>query len=333
MLGLRVQAKRPFGEGVVIFKIGRRSFLVRLGGAAAAWPLAASAQQPGSMRRIGVLMSTADDSLGQAWSGALTGELQRLGWQAGRNLQIDMRWGAGDAELFRRYAAELAVLAPDFLVGTANSIISDMQQASHTIPIVFVLTIDPVGSGLVASLAHPGGNATGFTAFEFSLNTKMLELLKEIAPSVKRVAVVRDPTVAAGSGGFAAIQTAASSSGVELTPVGVRDAEEIERGIADFVRGPNDGLIVVGPPSSVNTHRDLIVTLAAQHHLPAVYSSLAFVANGALVSYGVDAIDQFRRAAGYVDRILKGEKPPICRCRHRPNMSSSSISKLPRRSA
>jgi putative ABC transport system substrate-binding protein len=261
------------------------------------------------MRRIGVLMSTPDDSLGQAWLGALTQGLQQSGWEVGRNIQIDIRWGAGDTELFRKYAAELVALGPDVVVATANSIVSDFQQESRTIPIVFVLTIDPVGSGLVESLAHPGGNTTGFTAFEFSMNTKLLELLKEIAPDVKRVAVIRDPTVAAGAGGFAAIQTVAASSGVELTPVGVHDAEEIERGIADFVHGTGDGLIVVGPPSSVNTHRDLIVALAAQYHLPAVYSTLAFVGNGALASYGIEGIDQCRRAAGYVDRILKGEKP------------------------
>ena len=224
-------------------------------------------------------------------------------------MQIDTRWGAGDTERFRRYAVELVALGPDVLVGTANSIVGDLQQASRTIPIVFVLTIDPVGSGLVASLAHPGGNSTGFTAFEFSLNAKLLDLLKEITPDVKRVAVVRDATVPAGSGGLASIQTAASSFGVELTPVGVHDAEEIERGITDFASKPNGGLIVVGPPSSMASYRDLIVSLAARHHLPAVYATLAFVANGALISYGGDQIDQFRRAASYVDRILKGEKP------------------------
>ena len=286
----------------------RREFITILGGATVAWPFTARAQQSRE-RRIGLLMSTPDDSLGQAWFAAFAQGLQQLGWEAGRNVQIDTRWGAGDTERFRRYAAELVALGPDVLVGTANSIVGDLQQASRTIPIVFVLTIDPVGSGLVASLAHPGGNSTGFTAFEFSLNAKLLELLKEITPGVKRVAVVRDATVPAGSGGFASIQTAASSSGVELTPVGVHDAEEIERGITDFARGPNGGVIVVGPPSSVASHRDLIVTLAARHHLPAVYATLAFVGNGALISYGVDAIDQYRRAAGYVDRILKGEKP------------------------
>jgi putative tryptophan/tyrosine transport system substrate-binding protein len=303
-----MQGKRSHGAGIVYSSIPRRTFLTVLGGATA-WPFTARAQRAGSMRRVGVLMSTPDDSLGQAWLGALTQGLQQLGWEVGHNMQLDIRWGAGDTESFRKYAAELVALAPDVVVATANSIVSDFQQESRTIPIVFVLTIDPVGSGLVESLAHPGGNTTGFTAFDFSMNTKLLELLKEIAPDVKRVAVIRDSTVSAGSSGFAAIQAVAASSGVELTPVGVHDAEEIERGIADFAHGAGDGLIVVGPPSSVNTHRDLIVTLAAQHHLPAVYSTLAFVGNGALVSYGIEGIDQCRRAAGYVDRILKGEKP------------------------
>ena len=289
--------------------IGRRQFISALGGAAVAWPLAARAQQPDRMRRIGMLMSPPANSLGRAWFAAFAQELQRLGWETGRNLQIDTRWGAGDTERFRKYAAELVALAPDVLVGTANSIVGDLQQASRTIPIVFVMTIDPVGSGLVKSLAHPGGNSTGFTAYEFSLNAKLLDLLKEMTPDLKRAAVVRDATVPAGSGGFASIQTAASSSGVEVTAVGVHDAEEIERGITDFARGPMGGLIVVGPLSSVASHRDLIVGLAAQHHLPAVYSSLGFVGSGALISYGVDGIDQFPRAAGYVDRILKGEKP------------------------
>jgi putative ABC transport system substrate-binding protein len=200
-------------------------------------------------------------------------------------------------------------LAPDVILATAASIVAYLQQASRTIPIVFVTTIDPVGSGLVASLARPGGNATGFTAFEFSLSAKLLELLKQVAPRVTRVAVIRDPTVPAGSGGFAAIQTVAPSFGVELFPVGVHDAGEIERGIAEFARVTNGGLIVAGPPSSMMLHRDLVVTLAVRHRLPAVYASLAFVTAGGMISYGASQIDQYRRAAGYVDRILKGEKP------------------------
>src|ERR1700686_409646 len=248
----------PLGTGQMAIDIGRREFVAAFGGAAVAWLIAArTAAEP--RVRIGLLMSTPDDSLAQAWFAAFAQGLQQLGWEAGRNVQIDTRWGAGDPERFRRYAAELVAFGPDVLVGTANSIVGDLQQASRTIPIVFVLTIDPVGSGLVASLARPGGNSTGFTAFEFSLNAKLLDLLKEITPEVKRVAVVRDATVPAGSGGFASIQTAASSSGLELTPVGVHDAEEIERGITDFASRPNGGLIVVGPPSSLASYRDLIV--------------------------------------------------------------------------
>ena len=289
----------------------RREFITLLGATAAAWPLAVQAQQPAKIRRIGVLMSAApDDPLGQAGIAAFAQGLQQLGWEVGANLRIDYRWGANDTERFRKYAAELVALAPDVIVGTSASIVADLQQVSRTVPIVFVSTIDPVGSGLVASLARPGGNATGFTASEFSFGAKLLELLKEIAPTVTRVAVVRDPSVPAGSGGFAAIQTAAQSSGIELTTVGVRDAGEIERGISEFARGSHIGLIVVGPPSSISQQlRNLIVTLAARHSLPAVYTGVSFIGAGGLVSYGINSIDQYRRAAGYVDRILKGEKP------------------------
>jgi putative ABC transport system substrate-binding protein len=263
------------------------------------------------MRRIGAVMSTAaDDALGQVWHAAFVQGLQQLGWEVGGNVLIDTRWGAGDTEHYRKYAAELVASAPDVVLATANSIVADFEQASRTVPIVFVTTIDPVGSGLVASLARPGGNATGFVAFEFSLNAKLLELLKEISPGVARVAVLRDPFVPAGSGGFAAIQTAAQSLGVELTPIGVRDADEIERGITEFARGSNGGLVVVGPPSSVApANRHLVVELAARHHLPAVYATSAFVAAGGLISYASDSIAAYRHAAGYVDRILKGEKP------------------------
>jgi putative ABC transport system substrate-binding protein len=263
------------------------------------------------MRRIGVLMSfSAEDSLGQACDAAFLQGLQQLGWEVGGNVRIDTRWGAGDTEHFRKYAAELIALGPDVVLATANSIAGDFEQVSRTVPIVFVTTIDPVGSGLVASMARPGGNATGFIAFEFSLNAKLLDLLKVVAPGTARVAVVRDPFVPAGSAGFAAIQTAASSLGVELTPIGVRDSDEIEHGITEFASRSNGGLIVVGPPSSIaQSQRDLIVRLAIQHHLPAIYSSVGFVALGGLISYGADLIEQYRRAAGYVDRILKGEKP------------------------
>ena len=288
----------------------RREFIALLGGAAA-WPLAVRAQQPAKIRRIGVLMSAApDDPLGQAGIAAFAQGLQQLGWEVGANIQIDYRWGANDTERFRKYAAELVALAPDVIVGSSASIVADLQQVSRTVPIVFVTTIDPVGSGLVASLARPGGNATGFTASEFSFGAKLLELLKEIAPTVTRVAVVRDPSVPAGSGGFAAIQTAAQSSGIELTTVGVRDAGEIERGISEFASGSHGGLIVVGPSSSISQQlRKLIVTLAAKYSLPAVYTGVTFIGAGGLVSYGINSIDQYRRAAGYVDRILKGEKP------------------------
>jgi putative ABC transport system substrate-binding protein len=288
----------------------RRDFITLLGGTAAVWPLVARAQQPGRVRRIGVLMSAAaDDAQAQAWSAAFVQGLQQLGWEVGGNIRIDYRWGAGDTERFRKYASELVALGPDVILGTAASIVTALQQVSSTIPVVFVSTIDPVGAGLVASLARPGGNATGFTSYEFSTSGKLLELLKEIAPGVTRVVVIRDATAAAGLGGFAAIQTAAPSFGVELFPVGVRDAAEIERGIMDFVPASNGGLIVVGPPSSLFAHRELIVTLAAKRRLPAVYAGIAFVNAGALASYGTSPTDQYRRAASYVDRILKGEKP------------------------
>jgi putative ABC transport system substrate-binding protein len=287
----------------------RRDFIQGIAGSAAALPLPARAQQPERMRRIGVLMNT-DAEQGQAWLAAFVQALQQLGWQLGGNVQVDTRWGAGNTELFRKYAAELVASNPDVVLGTANSIVADFEQISRTVPIVFVTTIDPVGSGFVASLARPGGNATGFTNFEFSFNAKLLDLLKEMSPNTTRVAVVRDPLVQAGSGGFAAIQTAASSLGIELVPIGVRDADEIEYGIAEFARRPNGGLIVVGPPSSIiSSNRSLIVRLAVQHHLPAIYASLGFVSFGGLISYGSDQITDYRRAASYVDRILKGEKP------------------------
>jgi putative tryptophan/tyrosine transport system substrate-binding protein len=286
----------------------RRDFIKVIAVSAAAWPLAARAQKSSSVRRVSVLMSTAsDDSFGQAYSAAFAQGLQQLGWEIGSNIRIDYRWGSGDTERFRKYAAELVGLSPDVMLGTAASIVRALQEASRTIPIVFVTTIDPVGSGLVANLSHPGGNATGFIAFEFSLSAKLLELLKEIAPGVNRVAVLRDPTVPAGSGGFAAIQTAAPSFGVELAAIDVQSADAIERGITEFARAPNGGLLIVGPLSSMSQHRDLVVTLAAKYRLPAVYHSSAFA--GALLIYGANSIDQYRRAAGYVDRILKGEKP------------------------
>jgi len=290
--------------------VKRREFIALLGGAAAAWPLAARAQQRERMRRIGVLMSAVEgDPIGLEYVTAFAQALAELGWSVGRNVRIEYRWGAGDLDRFRRYAAELVALSPDVVLASAGAIVGALQQASRTVPIVFVTTIDPVGGGWVESLSRPGTNATGFASFEFSMSGKWLELLKEIAPGVKRVAVVRDPSVPAGSGGLAAIQTVAPSLGVELTPVGVRGAGEIERAIAAFARSSNGGLILVGPTSSVRRHFDLVVALAARHRLPAVYPNRLFVTGGGLISYGPDSVDQYRRAAGYVDRILKGEKP------------------------
>ena len=289
--------------------MNKREFITLLGGAAA-WPLAARAQQPGRMRRIGVLMSAVEgDQRGLEYVTAFAQGLAELGWTVGRNVRIEYRWGAGDLDRFRRYAAELIALSPDVVLATAGSIVGAFQQASRTVPIVFVTTIDPVGGGWVESLSRPGTNATGFAAYEFSMSGKRLELLKEIAPDIKRVAVIRDPSVPAGSGGLAAIQTVAPSLGVELTPVGVRDAGEIERAITAFARGSNGGLILVGPSSSVARYRDLIIALAARHRLPATYPGGLYVTAGGLISYGPDPIDQYHRAAAYVDRILKGERP------------------------
>jgi putative ABC transport system substrate-binding protein len=290
--------------------IRRRELLAALGGAVAAWPLPARARQREQMRRIGVLVSAVEGDPKQLeYITAFAQGLAELGWTVGRNVRIEYRWGAGDLDRFRRYAAELVALSPDVVLASAGSIVGAFQQASRTVPIVFVTTIDPVGGGWVESLSRPGTNATGFASYEFSMSGKWLELLKEIAPGVKRVAVIRDPSVPAGSGGLAAIQTVAPSLSVELTPVGVRDAGEIERAITTFARGPNGGLIMVGPPSSVQRHNDLIVALAARHRLPAIYPSSIFVISGGLMSYAPDRVDQYRRAASYVDRILKGEKP------------------------
>jgi putative tryptophan/tyrosine transport system substrate-binding protein len=288
--------------------VRRRDFITLLGGAAA-WPVATRAQQPERVRRIGVLMNlTADDPESPVRVAAFAQGMQELSWIVGRNVRIDTRWGAGDVDLYRRYAEELIALAPDVVLGFGASIVGMLQRASPTVPIVFLSVVDPVGAGLVATLARPGGNATGFTAFEYGTNGKWLELLKEITPSVKRVAVLRDPGSSAGIGQFAAIQSAAPSLGVELEPIDVRDAREIERAVTAFARGSNRALIV--PASAgASLHRELIITMAARHRLPATYSDRALVASGGLISYGPDRIDQFRRAAGYVDRILKGEKP------------------------
>jgi putative ABC transport system substrate-binding protein len=289
--------------------MNRRAFITLLGGAAA-WPLAARAQQGERMRRIGVLMaSAADDSVYQAHIAAFLRGLAQLGWTDGRNVRIDTRWATSNADDLRRHAAELAALAPDVLVAaTGTATAAPLLQATRTVPIVFVQVIDPVGAGFVASLARPGGNATGFTSFEYGLSGKWLELLKQIAPSMTRAAVLRDPAVASGIGQFAAIQAVAPSLGVELSPIDARDAPEIERAVTAFARSGNSGLIVTPSPVA-NRHRDLIATLATRHRLPAVYGSRHYVAAGGLISYGPDLIDQYRRAASYVDRILKGEKP------------------------
>ena len=285
----------------------RREFITIIGGAAT-WPLAARAQQSERMRRIGVLMYlAADDAEAQGRLAAFTQALQQLGWSDGGNLRIDTRWATADD--IRRHAAELAALAPDVLVaGTGTATVAPLLQATRTVPIVFVTVIDPVGAGFVASLAQPGGNATGFTIFEYSMSGKWLEVLKEIAPRVTRAAVLRDPAVASGIGQFGAVQIVAPSLGVQVTPVDVRDAGEIERALTAFAHGLNGGLIVTGTPVAF-AHRDLIISLANRHRLPAVYWHRRFVASGGLISYGPDTIDPFRRAAGYVDRILKGEKP------------------------
>jgi ABC-type uncharacterized transport system substrate-binding protein len=288
--------------------VKRREFITLLGGAAA-WPLAARAQQAERMRRIGVLMPfAADDPEGQARIAALLQELQPLGWTVGRNVRIDYRWSAGDAVNMRKYAAELVALAPDVILTSGAAGAAPLLQATRTVPIVFVLVADPVGAGFVDSLARPGGNATGFTAVEYGFSGKWLELVKQIAPAVTRVAVIRDPAITAGIGMFGAIQSMAPSLGMEVSPVNVRDAGEIERAIATFARSTNGGLIVTASALAF-THRDLIIRLAQQYKLPAVYYSRVFVSAGGLTSYGPDNIDQFRHAAGYVDRILKGEKP------------------------
>jgi putative ABC transport system substrate-binding protein len=260
------------------------------------------------MRRIGVLMNLAsDDAEGQARLAAFHQGLQQLGWTVGRNVQIDYRWSAGNADYIRKFAAELVALAPDVIVSTGSPSVAVLQQATRSVPIVFTAVVDPVGGGLVASLARPGGNATGFMLFEYSTSGKWLELLKEIAPRVMRAAVIRDPTLTAAVAQFAAIQGAAGSLGVELSPIDMRDAGEIERAVTAFSRVSNGGLIVTASGSSAR--RSLIITLAARHKLPAVYAFRYFATSGGLISYGPDIIDPFRRAAGYVDRILKGEKP------------------------
>jgi putative ABC transport system substrate-binding protein len=287
----------------------RRDFITLMGGAAATWPLAARAQQSEQMRRIAVLMNAAaDDSEGQAGVAAFRQVLQQLGWSDGRNVRIDIRWSENDVDRDRRYAAELAALTPDVVLASGTLSVAAFQHFTRTLPMVFVRVSDPVGAGFVDSLARPGGNTTGFMLFEYSLSGKWLELLRQIAPSLTRAAILRDPANPAGIAQFGAIQAAAQSLGMEVSPISVRDAGDIERAVAGFARSPNGGLIVT-PSAGVSIHRDLIITLAARHKLPAVYAHGANVVAGGLISYAPDEIDQFRRAAGYVDRILKGEKP------------------------
>ena len=285
----------------------RRDFIALVGGATA-WPVAARAQQGERLRRIGLLMSTAaGDAEGRAQIAAFLDELQKLGWIDGRSARIDTRWPTSMQEV-RKYSAELVGLAPDVLLATGSASLADFLEATRTVPIVFVNVGDPVGGGFVESLARPGGNATGFSFTEYGVSVKWLELLKEIAPSLARVAVLRDARQASGSGQFGAIQAVAPSFGVELSPIDVRDASDIERAIAAFVRSAKAGLIITTGQMTL-VHRDLIISLAARYGLPAVYWNRFYPAAGGLISYGPDPIDPYRRAADYVDRILKGEKP------------------------
>jgi putative ABC transport system substrate-binding protein len=288
----------------------RREFITLLGGATAAWPLAASAQQPGRMRRIGVLTPFAsDDQAEQTRVMAFAQALAQSGWIEGRNVRIEIRWGASDPERIRRYVAELVALAPDVMLAVSSATTEPLLQATRTVPIVFVQVAEPVGAGFVETLARPGGNVTGFMLYEYGVSGKWLELLKEIAPGVKRVGFLQNLVVATGSAGeFGAMQAAAPSLGLEVRPINARDAPETERAIAAFARPANGGLIAGGAAAQA-VRRDVIIKLAAQHRLPALYLDRAFVADGGLIAFGPDRVDQYRSAAGYVDRILNGEKP------------------------
>ena len=286
----------------------RREFIKLIAGAPVAWPLMARAQQPERVRRIGVLLSAApDDAEYQSWMGAFLQGLAQAGWITGRNIRIETRWTKFDPEDTRKYAAELVALAPDVILATGNSTVRPLLRLTRTVPIVFPIATDPVAGGLVESLARPGGNATGFMSFEIGVSAKWLELLKEIAPGVKRAAVLRT-TTAAGPGYFGVIQAVAPTLGVELRPIDMRDPGEIERAVIAFASEPNSGLIAT-PGGGVLQHRKLIVALAARYRLPAIYAYRSHVMSGGLMSYGLDNLDQYRRAAGYVDRILRGEKP------------------------
>jgi putative ABC transport system substrate-binding protein len=287
----------------------RRNFIALLGGTAAAWPIAARAQQAQRMRRVAALMPyTANDPQSQNRNAAFLQGLQQLGWIVGRNLQIEYRWSEGNEDDTRKYAAELVALAPDVIFTAGSAAVGPLRRATRTVPIVFALVPDPVGAGFVDSLARPGGNITGFTQFEYGIGAKWLEVLREIAPSTTRAAVIRDPAITAGIGQWGAIQSVSSSVAIEVTPVNLVDAGEIERGLTAFARSPKGGLIVTASALAV-VHRDLIIALAARLRLPAVYYERYFAAAGGLVSYGSNNVEQFRLAAAYVDRILKGERP------------------------
>jgi len=287
----------------------RREFIKVIGGGvAAAWPLAARAQQSDAMRRIGVLMNfAAEDAVAQARVTAFMQALQQLGWTKGRNVQIDIRWTTGDAERTRRYATELAALTPDVILASTSLSVAALLQATRVLPIVFVQVADPVGAGFVASLGKPAGNVTGFTIYEYGMSAKWLEMLKEIAPRVTRAGILRDPASVADIGMFGAIQSLAPSLGMQLSPISLDNAGEIERSVSTFAHEPNRGLIIVGSAGFV--HREQIIALAARYQLPAVYPDRGFITAGGLISYGPDRLDDYRRAADYVDRILKGEKP------------------------
>jgi putative ABC transport system substrate-binding protein len=287
----------------------RRREFISLLGSAAAWPLAARAQQADRMRRIVVVMPlAADDPISKSDEAAFLQRLQELGWIDGHNVRIERRWGAANASDLRKYVAALLALTPDVILAVGSPSVGLLLEATHAVPIVFVRVTDPVGAGFVNNLARPGGNATGFALSEYSISGKWMELLKEIAPGVTRVAVLRDPAIAAGAGGFAAIQSIAPPLGVEVSPINVEDPHEIERAVMALARAPNSGLIVTRSAFAL-VHRELIIMLAARYKLPAVYFDRSFVTSGGLIFYGPDVADQFRRAAGYVDRILKGDKP------------------------
>ena len=314
-------------------QLRRREFIKLFGPAAIGWPLAAQAQQPEQVRLIGVLLpAKADDAVFQARLGVFLQELAILGWAIGRNTRIDVRWASADASEIRRHAAELVALKPDVILATGKSTMPPLLQATRIVPIVFPTGFDPVANGYVNSLARPGGNATGFMIAEYTMGGKWLELLKEIAPTVTRVAVIRDATNPGGIAQFGVINAMAPSLRVEATPVNMRNADEIDNDVAAFARSPNGGLIITGSGAAIR-YRELIITLAARHKLPAIYFERFFVADGGLISYGVDLHDQYRRAAGYIDQSLKVKSRLTCRFKRRPSTSWQSTSRRPRRSA